>query len=351
MLAPAASAARRADATMLVIQGHGFGHGIGLSQWGAEKRAEAGQSYQQILSFYYPGTTLAPEPSRTVRVLVADRADLTIGSRSAFTASDQRGGTIHFAPGDYPVSPDGQIGAYHFAFPIAIDPGSSPVRVQGATYHGTVTLWHGEGDSVEAVNTLSLEQYVEDVVSAELPGYWRQGALRAQAVASRTYALANLRPGEPFDLYPDDRSQNYRGMGKEFASARAATLATAGTVLLYDGRVADAMFSASNGGLTSAVAPTWGGPFPYLVTRRDPYDARSPDLDWGPVRISVATLHDDFPQLPVPLLAVRLIHDDGDRVASLVFVGAAGKSVEIGGRDFQERLGLRSTFLTVVAAR
>ena len=349
MLAPAAGArpATNRVATALVIRGHGFGHGIGLSQWGAEKRAEAGQSYRQILSFYYPGTTLGRAAPHTVRVLVAEGARLPIGSSAPFTVRDAHGRVVRFAAGRYVAGADGRLGAAHLAFPVAVRARAGKVRVGSADYHGTLTLWRGAGATVRAVNSVQLEDYVRDVVSAECPGYWRQDALRAQAIAARTYALANLHPGRTFDLYPDDRSQNYRGADKEFASARMAAGATAGKVVLYRGRLIDAMFSASNGGLTSAGAPAWGGAVPYLVTRPDPFDARSPDLNWGPVRIPVAALHAAFPQLPASVSGVRVVADASSRVESLIFTGAQGASARINGTLFQQRLGLRSTFLTV----
>jgi stage II sporulation protein D len=196
------------------------------------------------------------------------------------------------------------------------------------------------------VDTLDLEDYVAGVVSVECPAYWRAAALRAQAVASRTYALANLRPKAAFDLYSDDRSQNYRGLARQFESALAATAATAGQVILYDGRPADAMFSASNGGLTSASTA-----IPYTRIRPDPFDARSPDADWGPVQIGMSKLLDAFPSIPPNLTNVVVRRNRADRVVSLWFVGTGGAAVQIGGRRFQERLELRSTFFSIALAR
>src|SRR6266571_4996984 len=81
----AADSGATARATAVVVSGHGFGHGIGLSQWGAEERAAAGQDYRQILSFYYPGTTLAQVRRRAIRVLLAELPAVRIGSSAPFS--------------------------------------------------------------------------------------------------------------------------------------------------------------------------------------------------------------------------------------------------------------------------
>lgn len=328
----------------LSITGHGFGAGIGLSQWGAEERAVAGQGAAQILSFYYPGTTLGAAASRDVRILVADRAQIRIGSGGAFSARDSSGRVVQLPAGHYDVATTPSLLA--LTWPIVLTAGSEPLQVGGVRYLGTITLRRARAGRFLAVNTLDLEDYVAGVVSSECPAYWRPAALQAQAIASRTYALANLRPRAIFDLYPDDRSQNYRGLTREFASARAATAATSGQILLYDGHPADAMFSASNGGLTSALRSA-----PYTQTRPDPFDARSPDADWGPVQIGMATLAGAFPAIPQDLTDVTVLRDAANRVVSLSFVGANGAVITLGGRLFQERLGLRSTYFSVTLAR
>ncbi len=311
--APSVSAHTSAPvgANGLAISGHGFGHGVGLSQWGAEERAAAGQTYRQILSFYYPGAVLGTGPAGTsVRILVAERPSLRLGS-------------------------------------AGVEPGKAPLEVGGIRYRGTLTLKE-EAGRLRAIDTLALEDYLVGVVSTENPGYWPQDALRAQAVASRTYALSHLRPGADFDLYPDDRSQNYHGLQKQFPSAAAAVVATRREVLFFDGRPIQAMFSASNGGVTSGPEDVWGGPpLPYLPTRPDPYDAQSPAGSWGPVKVSVDKLHAAFPGLPSTIAGVRLSRNSAERAATVTFVGIDGSTYSVGGRAFQQRLALRSTYLTV----
>src|SRR5262249_6740052 len=91
--ASADSSASSRTGRALVGTGHGFGHGVGLSQWGAEERAAAGQTFQQILSFYYPGTELKTVAGADVRVWLASRPKLQVGSQAAFTVRDAGGRT------------------------------------------------------------------------------------------------------------------------------------------------------------------------------------------------------------------------------------------------------------------
>ena len=346
-VAAAGASAETGSATAVVISGHGFGHGIGLSQWGAEERAAAGQTYDEILSFYYPGTELRTAPDTNVRVWLTEQPHLQIGSRSPFSVEDARGKVLRLQGGIYPVADNGLVGSTRLRLPLVVKPGAAPLQLGGTKYHGTLSISLADG-KLEAVNTLALDDYVVDVVSSECPGYWPQDALRAQAVASRSYALTSIRPDARFDLYPDDRSQNYHGMYKEFPTAAAAVAATHGQVLFYAGQPVKAFFSASNGGLTSGVEDIWGAPaLPYFVSRADPFDAKSPDLNWGPVTLSMDRLRTAFQELPTRIVNVTIARNQAGRASTVTFHGADGSQTQIGGYAFQQRLGLRSTYLSL----
>ena len=334
----------------LVVTGRGFGHGMGLSQWGAERRARAGQSYRRILAFYYPGTELRRVADRSVRVLLREAPVVHVGSTAPFTVQDARGRTLALPAGMIRVTAAFRLGGRTLAPPLRLEAGAAVLRAGATGYHGSLTLLR-RGGRVLVVDRLGLEDYVRDVVSVECVASWAQGALRAQAVASRSYALANLRPRAPFDLYPDDRSQNYRGLRKEFASATRAAAATKGEVLLYHGRVAYTVFSASNGGLTNDTSGPWpASALPYLVSRPDPFDEHGPDTVWGPVGIDTAKLDAAFPELPADITGVSIARSHAGRLQAITFVGADGTAVTIDGYAFQQRLGLRSTYLTAVRA-
>ena len=348
-LVPAtAEPARTSPFRALVIRGHGFGHGIGLSQWGAEERAKAGEDYRQILGFYYPGTQLTAAAPVRVRILVGHGPVATIGSSKPFTLHDASGAALRLAAGRYRVTPAGVVAGRTVLFPLVATRGRAPLTLGPTPYDGTLTV-SVDGAALQTVDTLGLEDYLVGVVSSEDPAYWSAQALQVQAVASRTYALANLRPQATFDLYADDRSQNYRGLARRFPSASNAVAATRGQVLEYDGALADTLFSAANGGLTSVPDGVWAAlqPAPYLVVRRDPFDARSPDSSWGPVVVPLARLAKLVPQLPEHIVGVATALNAGDRVTSVEFTGADGSVVSVPGTLFQRKLGLRSTYLTL----
>ena len=109
------------------------------------------------------------------------------------------------------------------------------------------------GSALEVVNVVGLESYLLGVVPSEMPNKWPAEALAAQAVVARTYALAHLAKGGDYDLYPDTRSQVYRGIGAEAPSSNTAVSETANRIVLYDGEPADTFFSSSSGGKTANV--------------------------------------------------------------------------------------------------
>jgi stage II sporulation protein D len=344
---PAATGTGRAEAEAVVVSGHGFGHGIGLSQWGAEERAKGGWSYARILDFYYPGTTLGRAPATQVRVLLGEQPRVQLGSGAPFTIRDAAGAVVRLAAGRYSIDPAGRIGSQVVRLPAVARPGGAPLRLGGTGYEGTLRL-EASGQRVRVVDTLELEDYLVGVVSSECPGYWHADALRAQAVASRSYALANLHPAADFDVYPDDRSQSYHGLQKHLPGAAAAVASTRGHVLRYRGAVVEALFSAANGGLTSVADDIWtSGSAPYFAARPDAFDAKSPNTNWGPFTISLAAVRKAFPELPASVTDGAAVRNAGRRVTALTFTGADGSAVTIGGYAFQQRLGLRSTFFQI----
>jgi stage II sporulation protein D len=133
-----------------------------------------------------------------------------------------------------------------------------------------------------AVNALSLDEYVQGVVPGEMPSLWHREALKAQAVAARSYALTTDAGGAIFDQYPDTRSQVYRGVTGETASTNAAVRETAGEVVKYQGRVAVTYFFSTSGGQTENIENVWQGaaPVPYLKSVEDPTDALAPRHRW-----------------------------------------------------------------------
>ena len=274
---PPASATSTAP-SVLAFTGHGWGHGIGLGQWGAYGYALHGLAYDKILAHYYPGTTLGPARIATVRVLVASKQKVTLASTTPWTIVDATGAKTALDAGQLTLDSTLTVDGAALEPPLKIT-AKAPLSVAGAAYRGklTVTL---DGKLLDVIDMVGLEQYVKGVVPSEMPSKWPGAALEAQAVAARSYALANLTKGRPYDLYGDARSQVYGGIAVESDSASAAVDATKGQVVLYSGTVANTLFFSTSGGRTVSALEATGVDVPYLVSVADPYDTLSPYHDW-----------------------------------------------------------------------
>ncbi len=271
-----------------VVKGHGFGHGVGMSQYGAYGYAEHGKGYRFILDHYYRGTRLSmlSEP-RVVRVLVG-----VIGGDVGFSGATSACGR-HLKPErDYQAHRAGpRVKLRNSAGRPLADcgrklraAGAGQITIGGiATYRGALEVLPTESDAgaLNAVNALTVDQYVKGVIANESPSSWPQAALRAQAVAARSYALSVQVEGHGFDLYDDVSSQVYEGLASETAATNLAADATRGEVLTYGGEIAETYFSACSGGHTESVQNVFfGPPIPYLVGVRDPYDHYCPLHAW-----------------------------------------------------------------------
>ena len=337
---------------VFVITGRGWGHGVGMSQWGANGFARRGMSYDRILTHYYRGTTIERAPVTKVRVLLAaGKRQLTIASAAPFRVREASGkirrlpaGEHAFGPG-LRVKPKGVKRRVALEWPIAFLPGEEPLRL-GRRYRGTIQV-DLSGGRLRAINVVGLEQYLYGVVPAEVPDDWPGEVLKAQAVAARTYALATRKIGGAFDLFPDVRSQVYRGIDEEEESTNEAVDATAGDVLMYRGRLATTYFFSTSGGRTASVADVWPGsnPVPYLVSVADPYDSISPHHIWGPIVLPAAKLQKVL-KAPGRLADVRTTVNASARVASVIGVGSLGET-SIRSGDLRRALGLRSTWFRV----
>jgi stage II sporulation protein D len=329
----------------LVITGHGFGHGVGMGQWGAYGYALHGWAYQNILGHYYTGTTIGKPPQSVVKVLLAaGKRKVTVGSASAWQVVDGKGTALALPAGPLVIPASLQIDGVAFSSPITFSPGASPVQVGKRSYHGALQVV-SDGKRVQVVNIVDLESYVEGVVPNEMPPTWPAAALEAQAVASRSFALAQARISpatSAFDLYSDSRSQVYGGIDAEKRSVTKAVEATAGQVVLYHGNVATTYFSSSTGGETVAATDGDGDPIPYLVSVRDPYDKLSPDHSWGPVILTAETAGKAL-GLGGPLLDLERAGTGSGHVVTATATGPNG-TVTLSGAKVATALGLRSTW-------
>jgi stage II sporulation protein D len=347
LLCACAAPARSMASSLFLIEGGGWGNGVGMSQWGAEGYALHGWSYKQILAHYYPQTTLGAAPDQPVRVLIADRRpQVTIGSAAPFLLVDARGRKVHVRTSLLPLSPRLRLGGKRLVPPLSIEPGAQPLTLGGRGYRGAFTILRKNG-ALSVVNTLSLERYLRSVVRSEMPGQWAAQAYAAQAVAARSFALATLKPGSPFDLYDDNRSQMYGGIATESPATNDAVGATAGQVLTYDGQVITAYYDSNSGGRTAAVQDVFAGmhPVPYLVSVSDPYDSLSPNHRWR-VALLAAGLSSRF---GMTVDDVRVTHGDSGVATSVLLVGPH-RQKKLSATEFAQALGLRSVRFSVSVA-
>src|SRR4051794_24197671 len=324
--------------SVLAFTGHGWGHGLGMSQWGAYGYAKHGWTYDKILTHYYPLTTLGKASVTTVRVLVAQAKKVTLSSEGPWSATDRTGAKTALDAGPLTLGPKLVLdGALTFT-------AKSPISVDGKAYRGRIVV-SGDGKLLTIVDVAGLEAYVKGVVPAEMPSSWAPEAVKAQAVAARSYALANLAKGRPFDLYGDTRSQVYGGVAVETVASNTAVDATQGQVVLYNGKVADTLFFSTSGGRTASALESTGIAVPYLVPVADPYDTLSPYHDWGPALLDAAFVAKEL-KLSGAVASLQTANGPSGRVKTVTVTSSDDAVVTLTGNQVRTALGLRSTWFT-----
>ena len=337
--APAGSGA------LFVFSGHGWGHGVGMSQYGAYGYALHGATFQQILAHYYPGTTLGPTTSTKFRVLLADhKKKVTVSSEVPFTVADGAGRRVALPAGPITITADLQIAGQALTAPLTFLPGKGgPLTLQRA-YRGQIQVDVVDG-KLRAVDIVALEQYLYGVVPSEMPSTWSAQALDAQAVASRSYALATRKVGAPYDVYSDTRSQMYLGISAESAATSAAVDATKGQVLSFGGKVATTFFYSTSGGATESSIDWTGTALPYLVSVPDPYDTISPYHNWGPVPVTAQTISKAL-KVDGPITDATTTKNAAGRVGKLTLQTPLAP-LTVAAATLRSAIGLRSTWFTV----
>jgi SpoIID/LytB domain protein len=375
-----AASARQKDvwtitpSSTIEVDGHGYGHGRGMSQYGSEGAARAGLTSAQIMDFYYPGTTPGQAGGQVKVWITADRdrvltvvarpglkvRDLATkkkwtlpdkgatkwrlsaggGTKSVVSFYKQRWvkwrtlkGEAELAAGGQPMTlvlPGDRV-AYRGALALRAPKPGKPKRV--------------------TVNRLPLESYLKGVVPLETFTSWSPAALESQAIAARTYAAferadASGPLSKVYQICDTTSCQVYGGFSAEYASTNKAIDATAGSVRLdAAGEPAFTQFSSSNGGFTAA------GSQPYLVAREDPYDGWSgnPNRSWT-LPLTAGNVERNYPSIGT-LTSIAVDSRDGNgewggRALDMTLTGTAG-SVETTGEEFRLRVGLKSSWFTL----
>ena len=348
--APAPAPPTAVTVTTFFASGRGWGHGVGMSQYGALGFANEGWTHDRILAHYYPGTELGPAPVARVRVLLAEQQPtVKIRSKQAFRVRDVFGTIYPLAAGEVVLGPKLRVSVNgvptDLVGPILFLPGAAPLELD-RPYRGQLEV-SVTAQKLSAINVVGLEHYLAGVVPQEMPSSWPEEALKAQAVAARSYALAHRVRGKTFDLYADVRSQVYGGIPGEHPRATAAVQATAGQVLLWQGKPVDALFHSTSGGRTMAAAEAFGTAVPYLVPVDDPHSSISPVHRWGPTAFPETALRKAL-KLRAPVTELKLTRSASGRVVTAEAVTAAGVTRLTGGA-LRAAAGLRSTWITQLA--
>jgi SpoIID/LytB domain protein len=337
-----------------VVRGHGFGHGVGVSQYGAYGYALHGKDYRFILAHYYQGSSISQiEGARIVRVLL----DISPGD-VGFSAATSACGVALDPARTYEAHRTGSHVKLRSSAGKPLADCGTTLRAAGrgkiaiigvGTYRGVLEAvpTESQAGSLNVINALPVEQYVKGVVPNESPPSWPAAELQAQAIESRSFALTAGVGGNGFDLYDDTRSQVYDGLSSETATTNAATETTRGQVVTYGGKIVETYFSACSGGYTESIQNVFGGPaIPYLQGVPDPYDTYCPLHDW--------TLKFSGPELSAKLggyldgrLKQVVITKRGvsPRIVAAKLVGTGGVTT-VSGEQLEVALGGYSTWMS-----
>ena len=369
-----ADSAISARSGSFTIRGAGWGHGWGMSQYGAYGAARIGLSWKQILAFYYRGTRLSKLPNGTkIKVWITADNDnsLRVMPASGLAVSDTAGHrytvptgakytswrisrsgagyrlSYRTSSGSYVTKSTGlTTGSWSFSTRSKIVKVILP-RGSVRPYHGTVALIK-RGTGGRTVNKVLLEDYVKGVVPAEMPTSWAANAVKAQAVAARSYAvrLQKFAGNSGYDICDTTACQVYSGMARETSDGNAAVTATIGTIVTYQGVVALTQFASSNGGHSAR------GDYPYLAAQRDPYDGVIKSQAWTRT-LSTSSISRAWPSVGT-VKQLQITSRDGagawgGRVKAIKIIGTA-RTATVSGTTFQHIFGLRSSLYMVAGS-
>ena len=357
--------------TAITVTGHGYGHGHGLSQYGAQGAAGQGLTWQQIIEFYYPGTTWGAITGKVRVLITADTGrDVQVVARDGLRVGSLRRARTWRVPslaarkwrlvasGDDTLVQRTTGGSWRTWRRIrgeaefSSTAGPLTLVLPGARhdYRGTLQSVSSRQGRRQTVNKVGMEAYLRGVVPQELPALWEPAAVSAQSVAARTYAaFERSHPAAGhYDLCDTSQCQVYGGADVEHPSATAAIRATARQGLYFDGRPAFTQFSASNGGFSAA------GSMPYLVAQADPYDSlANPKYSTWTATIDDTMVERQWPEIG-DLTSIEVTSRDGNgdwggRVTDMAFVGTTG-TAWVDGDTVRTAFGLYSDWFTFAVA-
>ncbi|HNC05147.1 MAG TPA: SpoIID/LytB domain-containing protein [Solirubrobacterales bacterium] len=284
LLLPSATSPGQSQAATWTVRGGGFGHGLGMSAYGAYGMGLDGYRYGQILRHYYRGIRIRKlRAKRNIKVLLdVDATPYFSGARWAcgrklkprltYGAALGRNGIFLRGAGGKPLKKCGGR--------LRTEASGNVVFKGLGAYRGGVEIVRG-GGSLYLINNVPLNKYCRGVLAGEVIPSWPLETLKAFALAARSIGLSSKGTHDGFDVYPDTRSQVYGGISTEYPRTNRACAKTPSQALFYGGKGAMALFSASSGGHTESIQNMWGGAaIPYLQGVADPWDKVSPYYRW-----------------------------------------------------------------------
>jgi len=334
----------------------------------------AGLPGQQYIRPVYAAVEFSPfagTPDPTIRVgILVDQSQVTVSGEAAFEVDVDSGRVfVYGEPKDQVsitampegLSVNGAVVAGSVIVKIVNEDGEHGVKVGKRSYRGFLEIRpNPRKQTFNVINVLSVEQYLYGVIAREISPDWPLEAVKAQAVAARTYALAgfNKHKDEGFDVCATTHCQVYGGKDSERPRAILAVDATHGEVLYYHGRLIEAYFHSSSGGYTENSENVWGIKRPYLRGVPD-FDQESPYFHWEKM-FPVSALSEILNRNGYKIGQLRSIElsplgsppmnlpDRGvsGRVRALRLSGTSG-ALQINGTALRTLLGLNSTLFDV----
>lgn len=382
-LAPGAAAADRPWS----ISGSGWGHGVGMSQYGALEMARDGRTAAQILQHYYAATTYDQVPDTAlITVNIRHRVGASTMTTSALSTG---GGEVSVTVGTSTMR--GPVGASLTVRPqsdagvlvtcsactpvgsltgpratVAWDDDKTLISVDGKRYKdGRIVVTRASSGAAVNVGVEARihDEYLDYV--AEVPWSWPKEALRAQAAAARGYALVNVAQGIravcACHVYDTSVSQVFAGYPNAANSAswpnwvdavRAAGSATHGYAVRYNGAIIQAFYSSSSGGRTQNNEDVWtGAPLPYLRSVDDPWSLRPSNTRraWtAEVNADTVARAFELPDVARLDLAART---EAGAVARATATSSSGATRTITGSEVRSRFGVNSAFIARTGVR
>jgi stage II sporulation protein D len=214
------------------------------------------------------------------------------------------------------------------------------IWVGNKRYAGKLKIFISDND-ILIVNVIGIENYLSSVVGSEMPAKWPLEALKAQAIASRTYALKQ-KGNALYDIDSTNKNQVYIGLEARTRKTSRAVNSTRSLVLTYNNKLINSLFHSSSAGMTENSQDVWKNKYPYLSSVKD-FDKDNPKLGWEK-NFSSSQLQKLFPKIGgIKQIEILDITSTG-RVKNVKIHGDFG-NLQISGVDIRKRMNLKSNLV------